>query len=227
MGASYGSDRAVQCYGMAVLWYALLEKKEELESLTDYILNNLLPQLDLKNVHNTFMLLFPVLCTMKRRGMFQEARRIFTANITEKFQEHFGEGKTTFFRSMYKPTEILYTLGGGSWLDANIKPWEEMVDWALQSETGKFSPHMESATRGVGRDGTGTVAEICYLLAKSDIVHNYGNLAKRLHLIEKGIILVEESLEKTKDSKVNLYAHNQSLEVHEALLNLATLNTMS
>merc|ERR1712048_1144531 len=138
ISASYGSDRAVQCYGVATIWYALLGKKEKVESLTDYVLNNLLPQLDLKAVHNTFMLLFPVLCTMKRRGMFQEARHVFSVNITEKFKQHFGEGK--------------------------------------------FSPHMESATRQLGRDGTGTVAEICYLLAKSDLLYNI-NVAKRLELI--------------------------------------------
>lgn len=220
---AYGSDRAVQCYGLATIWYDLLGKKEELESQTDYILNNLIPRLDLKNVHNTFMLLFPVMCTMKRRGMALEARHIIISNIIEKFEEYFGEGKSTFLRSMYKPTEVLYGLAGGLWQDGNTEIWDEIVDWALQSETGKLSAHMESATQGIGRDGKGTVAEICLLLAKSSRMDDD---IRRLCLIEKGMMLVEESLSylltfKSRGSQLSLYAYAQSVEVHTSLIILA------
>merc|ERR1719232_1368827 len=113
------------------------------------------------------MLLFPVMCTMRKRGMALQARELFRSKIVQKFEEFFGdEGKTTFFRSLYKPTDILYGLTGGYWCNATVEVWQEMVDWALESGTGTFSPHMESAAQGIGRDGKGTIAEICLLLVE-------------------------------------------------------------
>mmetsp|Transcript_2825 Transcript_2825/g.4231 ORF Transcript_2825/g.4231 Transcript_2825/m.4231 type:complete len:793 (-) Transcript_2825:724-3102(-) len=216
---AYGSDRAIQCYGLAILWYDILGREKELEIQTEFILNKLVPQIDLTNVHNTFMLLFPLMCSMKRRGMALRAREILVSNVIEKFEEHFGEGKSTFFRSMYKPTEILYGLAGGLWSDTTSETWDEMVQWTLKSETGTFSPHMESATQGIGRDGKGTVAEICLILVKSGPLDDEASLL----LLGKGLKLAKESIEKSKGKEISLYSYNQAVEVYKELINLEKL----
>ena len=211
----YGSDRAAQSYGVCALWYDLLGMETELKQQIDYVILRLLPKMDPKNVHNSFMLLFPVLCCMKKRGLGSQAKAIFNSQIVQKFDKYYGEGKSTFFLPMYKSVEVLFGLAGGEWLSSSA----ELINWALKPETGSFSYHMESGAISIGRDGKGVVAEICLLLAKHQPHHD--SCIQRL--VEKSIRLVQESLQRFGRIRVNEFANEENQKVLAALLNFKSI----
>jgi len=219
---SYGSDRAAQNFGQATIWYDLLKAEEKVNTQIDFVLHQLLPMMDLENVHNTFMLMFPVMNAMKKRGRGFESYNIFKMCIVDKFEARREEGKSTFFLPLYKPILVLFHLLAMETKDTETicSPPAEYLEWVLQGNQGQFSRHMESGVITLGQDGKTIVAEICLILAMrcKQITEE-----KRRKVIAKGIRLANDSLTCPYVSgDLCKFARNESQIILSALQSLET-----
>lgn len=98
---SYGSDRVAQAYAHSVNWNMALGRNDEVVRTCKYIIEELAPKSDPKNVHNSFCLLYSTMIAMKENGASLEARDAFLSFIVEPFDEHFGKGGTTFSKPLF------------------------------------------------------------------------------------------------------------------------------
>ena len=82
--------------------------------------------MELKNVHNTCMLLLPVIKIMKDDGEFSAARQLFDSHVCRNFVLYFGDDGKTPCLSMFKPIMYLLDINicGAQMADLN-----EVVSW--------------------------------------------------------------------------------------------------
>jgi len=216
---AYGSDRAAQNYGLCAQWHELLKNYDEMLKTIEFILDVLLPEMEERNVHNQFMLLYPMLIVMKGQGMATRALNIFEKHVVKMFEEHYGSDASTFCLAMYKPTVNLLKLLAAR--DENYiiddETWDEIIEWALLENTGSFKTDLESVTVNLGRDGIGAVAEICLLLTTNEISCSRMNQNQRSALIEKGLELANKSIERSANNVGFQYAFKEVKVVQEQL----------
>ena len=212
---SYGSDRAAQNYGLCAQWHELLGNTDDMMATIEFVLETLLPEMEERNVHNQFMLLYPILLVMKNQGMAKRALTIFENHVVNMFQLHYGSDASTFCLAMYKPT--VYLLKLLTIRDSNEPPdtqfVDEIIEWITDESVGEFKKDLESVTVNLGRDGVGAVAEICSLVAtNSDICAKISESARN-SVLRKGLKLAEDSIERSKDNIGFQYAFKEVLPV--------------
>lgn len=100
---AYGSDRVAQAFGHSVNWNIMLGRTDEALQTCKYILNELAPKSNPRNVHNSFCLLYSTFIALKENGAALEARDAVKRFIVEPFDEHFGPGGSTFSKPLFYP----------------------------------------------------------------------------------------------------------------------------
>lgn len=211
--AAYGSDRCAQLYCMSILWHKAKYENEKAVDMCWYIVNELIPLMDLRNVHNSCMIMFPVIWTLRDNGYAVEARNHFTRIVVDSFDEHYGDGRSTFCLPVYDPILMLLDLtGGGNENDENIA---EYVDWALGEENLRFGTVINCSLGSFGRCADSITAEICYLLAKE---LDLGD-EKRV-LTQNGLDIAMEVIFLT-EKKHLIHARREIEPIYQQLSNLA------
>ena len=108
---AYGSDRVGQAFAHSVNYNIALGRTQAALDACKYIVEELAPKSDPKNIHNMFCLLYSVIIAFKENGLASKALDLFQSRIEEPFQEHFGPGGSTWSAPMFKPIRTLLTLG--------------------------------------------------------------------------------------------------------------------
>lgn len=231
---AYGSDRVGQAFAHSVNYNIALGRTQAALDVCKYIVEELAPKSDPKNIHNMFCLLYSVILAFKENGLASKALDLFQSRIEEPFQEHFGGG-STWSAPMFKPIRTLLTLEVGSTVSKpmfkpirtlltlegdgdNVKDVDiaEFTSWALGSAENfedKIS-RLEVALASFCASPLAIHSEICFSLAK----RQKGDEEKRnqLILIQKAISLMQKSVENTaKIPFANNYARKK-LEIMEA-----------
>lgn len=214
----YGSDRAAQNYGMSVQLFCMLGMEDKVQAQLKLVLE-MMPQMEARNVHNSFMIVWPVLWVLKKRGKALQAREIFHEFVVSKFETMYEKGSSTPALPLYKPVASLLGLAGGMWSsDAKEEVAEraKLEEWLLMDETGRFSAVLETATLCCGRDGAGIVAEACLLLAerRRGRPEEAGAVPA---LVRKGLELCAVSLQRSRGVVGFEYANSQVEPVELAL----------
>ena len=106
----YASDRSAQNYGITSNCLYRLGKVEEALKLSDVILYQLMPKMDMKNVHNSMIMIYPILWILKNEGMPKKALFALEKFVFQPFKEHFGDQGKTPLLVLYKPLKVLFTL---------------------------------------------------------------------------------------------------------------------
>ena len=211
--AAYGSDRSAQLNCMSILWHRAKYENEKAVDTCWYIINELMPLMDLQNVHNSCMIMFPVIWTLKDSGYALEARKHFTRIVVDAFDEHYGDGRSTFCLPVYDPILMLLDLtGGGSETEENFA---EYVDWALGEENLRFGTVINCSLGNFGRCADSITAEICYLLAKE---LDFGD--KKRVLAQNGLDIAMEVIYLT-EKKHMIHARREIEPIYQQLSNLA------
>lgn len=220
---SYGSDRAAQNYGLCCEWHELLGNQNEMTETVEFVLNTLLPKMEERNVHNQFMMLYPVLMVMKGQGMANRALRIFEAHVVKMFEQHYGSNASTFCLAMYKPTVFLLELLSAreEGVEISNKQLQKILNWVIDEKAGEFTRDLESVTLNLGRDGTGVVAEICLLLLKNTAACALISEVVRESIILKGTNLAKASVSKSKDKEGFRYAYKEVKNVLKELQSMS------
>jgi hypothetical protein len=177
---SYGSDRCAQVFSLSVLWNLHIGNEEKASELCEFCLSELLPKMNIRNVHNSMVFLWPLYNYLKERGEAKRMRAILEEFVFQPFQDYYGKNGFTFCLPLYKPAGMLLELCD----DASSSDISDKVNWALEECTGVFSDMFDNAMGNYGSTCTQVTCEICRCLAK-----RVADPDLRRELIVKGIIL--------------------------------------
>jgi len=213
--AAHGSDRAAECYGLCALWYKQREDGVscgESSKLCDRIMKGLMPKLNLHNVHNSFLVLYPALLAMKEEGRSLEAKVAFETFVVKPFDLHYGATGTTAFMDLYDPILMWLELSSGA---TNQKSRYDCLDWALVEENLEFGAVLNNELGALGCCADSISAEICLLLAQK-----HSNRDEAVQLIQSGLDVAMENLSLTQQKRMFI-ARNHLLPVYKELVALA------
>lgn len=181
--ASYASDRCAQNFGLSANCYARLGKIKKALELIDHIINNLMPKMDPKNVHNSMVSIYPAIWILKDNGKAEVSKEIFLKFVLGPFNEFFGEGGKTPFLPTFRPVETLLDLV--LYAEGKIGSFDEgSFDWALDLNNLKWKMSIDIAIGGIGRSIMSINAEICLRLSRLT-----EDSEKKSKLIENGMTL--------------------------------------
>lgn len=219
---AYGSDRVAQAFSHSVNYNNALGRTKDALDTCDYIVDEIIPKSDPKNIHNTFCLLYTVIITFAEKGLARKAREVFKTRVIDPFEEYFGQGGSTFSKPLFKP--IL------SWLDlSRLPPPEEnsvVIDhdhdeqenmniddytaWALDGENfeQKITVSLENAWAAFSASPIALHSNICFALCKRQV-----NPKLRIQLMQKAISLMEKSVASTEHFPCSHMYATKKLEI--------------
>ena len=201
---AYGSDRVAQALSYSVNFNSMLGNTQAALDTCHYILEEIVPKSDPRNIHNMFCLLYAVLIFLKENGLPLKAREIFQARVVQPFEEHFGDSGRTYSRPMFEPILAMLELQGNE--DQEIEKINEYVVWALEEE--KFEQKLksfETVWAAFSASPYAILGEICFSLAKRREC-----IESRDKLLQKAITLMEQSVASTENMPYsNTYAKKQ------------------
>lgn len=198
---AYGSDRVAQAFSHSVNVYTALGRTEEALNTCKYIMEEIIPFSDPKNVHNSICLLYSVIISLKENGLSQRAQAVFQERIITPFEEYFGAGGSTFSKPLFRPISVLLELQVQKvTLPETIKKY---TAWALDENFfGTSISAQEAAFATFSASPFALLSEICFSLSK---IHH--DMKKKYCLIQKAISWMEKSDESTRCfAYPNMYA---------------------
>jgi len=213
---AYGSDRSGQSYGCSALWYATQGNMKESLRTCRYIISELMPKMEPRNVHNSAIMIYPTLWVLKDLGFALEARENFKKLVVEAFNEHYGAGAFTFCLPVYGPVLMLLDLAGKE--GEEVEAFDEYLEWALNEDNLRFGKVINNCLANFGRGSDSISAEICLLVAKR--MKDCRDIEKKIILVRHGIAVARESVELT-ESKGMIASYKQVKPVLDELEKLA------
>lgn len=211
---AYGSDRVAQAFSHSVNVYTALGRTEEALNTCKYIIEEIIPFSDPKNVHNSICLLYSVLISLKENGLSQRAQAVFQERIITPFEEYFGAGGSTFSKPLFRPISVLLELQVQKvTLPDTI---ENYTAWAMDDFSGISIAAQEAAFATFSASPFALLSEICFGLSK---IHH--DMEKKYCLIQKAISWMEKSDESTRCfAYPNMYA-KKKLEIYSKEVSFA------
>lgn len=179
---------------MSALWLVEVGNTHEALSTCDLVICDLIPKMEPRNVHNSFVMLFPIIWVLKDNGMALRAKDSFETHVVNAFQEYFGDGAFTFFLPLYDPIVMLMDLYGNQ--DDEVEDFEVYLSWGLCEDKLRFGEQLNNVMINFGRNMDSISAEICLLLAK-----RVNCASKKKKLIKAGLALGEEAVEMSRRLK--------------------------
>jgi len=206
---AYASDRVAQAFSHSVNFNNALGRTQAALDTCNYIVEEIVPKSDPKNIHNTFVLLYAVIITLKENGLALKARDVFQARIVDMFEEHFGPGGSTLSKPMFKPIMTLLSLVGDSCWEA--EKIDECTAWALDETNFERMMKTEMGWAAFSASPIAVYGEICFNLAK----RRADTDESRSRLIQKAISLMEQSIVNTANLPYpNMYAKKKLEAIH-------------
>jgi len=198
---AYASDRVAQSFCHSVNFNNALGRTRAALETCNYIVEEIVPKSDPKNIHNMFCLLYAVIFTLKENGFALKAHNLFQSRVVNSFKDHFGEGGSTYSKPMFRPILIMLDLEMRDDQDAN--EIDELSSWALDEDNfeKKFVSY-EISFAAFCASPMAVLGEVCFGLAKRQ-----GETENRNILLQKAISLVEQSVANTASLPyANMYA---------------------
>lgn len=208
----YGSDRCAQSFGMSAVWHDKLGFPEKALETCWYVINDLIPKMEPRNVHNSCVMMYPLLWILKKQGYALEARDNFVRIVVEAFDQYFGGGRSTFCLPVYESILMLLDLAGDP---GNEEHFAEYIDWATNEENLRYGTVINCSLGNLGRCPDTISAEICLLLAD-----RMEDCRQKRQLIRTGLEVANEILSLT-EAKRMLVAGQECKEMHALLLEAA------
>jgi len=198
---AYASDRVAQSFSHSVNFNNYLGRTQAALETCSYVVEEIIPKSDPKNVHNAFCLLYPVVIALKENGLPLKARDIFQTRVVDPFEEHFGPGGSTYSKPMFRPILTVLDLQGRE--DQDVEKIDEFTSWALDENNFEQKvASCELAWAAYSASPKALLGEICFSLAKrQEVIEN------KSHLLQKAISLMEQSVANTESMPYsNMYA---------------------
>jgi tetratricopeptide (TPR) repeat protein len=186
---AYATDRCAQNYGNASNCLYRLGRVEEALKVCDVILDELMPQMDLRNLHNSLIMIYPTLWIFKNQNMPERSLSALKKFVFEPRHEIWGDKGKTPCLCMFQPLEILFSMlmherGELDTIDFNYIPW------ALEEDTFRDLKSIDNSMAGFSRCASSVGAEVCLLLSK----HTADDQTARNQLVLKGWNLIQVAM---------------------------------
>ena len=161
---AYGSDFSAQSFGFCARCHYHLGNIGEALKVCNYIMETLLPKMDITNILNSFNLLYPVLWIWKDNNLVVEALSMLRKYVLEACNEHFIEDATAPAHSFFKPIEIFLA----TYIDElSIESLPEYIDWVLdERNSSRVSNCINRTMLRFGMCARSIFAEILLLLSQ-------------------------------------------------------------
>lgn len=177
---AYASDRSAQNLGNGANCLYRLGRVEEALELTKIILDDVMPQMDLKNVHNSMIMIYPVLWILKNEKMYGKALSTLERYVFEPFNEHFGKDGKTFSLPMFEPLKALFSIL--MYMEGEVESLDDtLIERALEPDSLFINAAVDNSMANFARSGSSISAEVCLLLSR---LTSDDSVSKQL--IEKG-----------------------------------------
>jgi len=224
---SYGSDRVVQIISQSAVWEYALGKKDNAMSTCNYVVEDLLPKMDLTNSLNSTELLIPVMSIFKVMGGKEKAiHALFHENIIQPFHEHYGEKGNTPWMALHRPMTVLLELliteddreGKEMQHDLvydNEKNVQEEAEWFLEGGNGEYIEIFQVLSLALGWHVNTITCEACLLLAQK-----IGPTNQTLYprLLSKALILAKHTIKQMRDSDTDKIICLVAYKMHVPIL---------
>jgi tetratricopeptide (TPR) repeat protein len=207
----YGCDRSAQSFSLSALWYAQTGDTTKALETCWYVLNELFPEMERSNVHNSCLLIYPVLWILKDNNFALDARDHFIRWVVEPFDEYFGDGRSTFCLPVYDPIMMVLDLAG----NPEVENLADYLDWATTDDNLRYGTVINCALGSYGHFADAISAEICLLLANLTQVHD-----EKCYLIGNALEVLDEVISLAEVKKM-LIAGKRCRELHAKLVEMA------
>lgn len=219
---AYASDRSAQNYGNGANCLFRLSRVEESLELTSNIIENLMPHMDLKNVHNSMIMIYPLIWILKSEKQYGKALAMLERFVFEPFDLHFGKDGRTFTTDLFKPLKALFNTLMFMEGEAELVQ-DNLIQWALDPLPFTFSTTVDNSMASFARCGSSIGAEVCLLLSKIE----EDDLKIKKMLIENGWKLAQTAMETAISCGTHQTCYFEILPVYEELkVLMENLNTM-
>lgn len=208
--AEYESDRSGQSFAVSAVWYAQLGDTEKALERCWYVINELLPKMDSRCIHNSFMMIYPLLWILKENGYAQQARDHFSRSVVDAFTEYFGEGRSTSFLPVFDPIMTVLDLASG----LKGSAFNSYVEWGLNDDNLRFGTVLNCSLGNLGRCADAISAEICLLVA-----HHMSNGSQKRRLIRSGLDITNEVISLAEAKRMSIAGHDAE-EIHARLVDV-------
>jgi hypothetical protein len=211
----YTSDRAAQNFGYSVLWYELLDRHNEADSQIDYIINQLMPKMDQRDVHNAFVILLPVVWVLLDKGEACRAEKVFLHWVCDNYDKFYGDdsSSSTYYFYLYKPLRFLLRLScNAASLQADDVPYDDIEQWIVSDDFCTIQRYLASYMCALGKDSNAILAEICLLLATGLSSPTGENEKRAERILSKGLNHIKISMKDTEGAGCD-YARRQAMKI--------------
>ena len=196
VSAAYGTDRSAQAFSQSALWYLQLGQEEKALEACEYVLYDLMPIMDPKNVLNSCEMLLPIIYVYKTRGQEDRMNKFFHKYVINNHNQFFKE-KSSPCEPVFKPLTMLLSICHDP---ENFPKLEDAVEWLVVEENGVASEFLDSIYTKLCWSMFSLCAELCLRVAKRLLEKN-GDLSDAHILILKGLKLSKQAEKKMVNSK--------------------------
>lgn len=124
--------------------------------------------MDQRDVHNAFVILFPVVWALVDRGEPLRAEKIFLLYVCNNYDKFYGDdsSSSTYYFYLYKPLRFLLRLACDAKKEAKTDGhYEDIEQWIFSEDFCTIQRYLPSYMCALGKDSNCILAEICCLLA--------------------------------------------------------------
>ncbi|KAL3925993.1 MAG: hypothetical protein SGILL_000040 [Bacillariaceae sp.] len=199
--AAYGTDRSAQSFSQAGLWHLQLGDECKALAACEYVLDDLMPLMDPKNVLNSCEMLLPIVYIYKTRGQENRMKNLFQKYVISNHDRYFKE-KSSPCAPVFKPLMMLLSICHDP---SGFPDLADAVEWLVVEEHGVASEFLDSIYTKLCWSQHSLTAELCLRLAKR-LIDTNGDLSDTQILILKGLHLAKKADKKMKNTRgvVNL-----------------------
>ena len=221
ISAAYGTDRSAQAFSQIALCWMQLGDMSNALSACNYVLTDLLPFMDPKNILNTTELLLPVFRILKPLGEAKRLLALFEEHVIQNFYKHFGKDGVTPALPMFKPMTLLLKMCHDP---KSIPNFVETAEWVADEENIQIPDFLDSVWCKLCWAPNTVVAELCLRMANK-LIEDSGETWLVEKLLIKGLkksVQIHRKVTNVEDGVVTLpIANGMHAPVYEELREIA------
>ncbi|GMH82354.1 hypothetical protein TrVE_jg6661 [Triparma verrucosa] len=161
----YGSDRAAQNFSVSAQWMLLRDGdcagvREQVEKTVRLLEAGVMER---RNVHNSFMVLFPLTLVLAEFGEGARALDLWVTHIVEPFKELYTPESQVFFKPVFRPMHLWLMLKAGGEGGLGVEEAREILELVhrvVKGDLALCSSVLFNSMSLLGRDATSLVVEM-------------------------------------------------------------------
>jgi tetratricopeptide (TPR) repeat protein len=195
VATAYGTDRSAQAFSQSALWHLQLGEEKKALDACEYVLDDLMPLMDPKNVLNSCEMLLPIIYVYKTRGQENRMKNLFLKYVVNNHDRYFKDNSSPC-APVFKPMIMLLSMCHDP---LGFPNFDDAVEWLVVEENGVASEFLDSIYTKLCWSMHSLVAELCLRVAKR-LIDQSGAISDARVLVLKGLRLSKKADKKMKNN---------------------------